>query len=175
MDEIKLTAPDPAWPDLFQAEKVQLVWLLASESLVAIEHFGSTSIPNLIAKPIIDILIEVPDIEIAKKRFPPLLDKAGYKYWADNPKTDRMFFVKGMPPFGERRTHHIHVEQAKEDVSDRLKLRDFLRNNAAKTQEYAELKKRLAERYADDREAYTEAKSTFVASIMAKIAAQSDR
>lgn len=169
MDTIELTDPNPDWPNQFRLEKDRLERILKTENIVAIEHFGSTAVPGMVAKPIIDILVEVPDLNAAKERFPSLLENLEYTYWADNPKTDRMFFVKGMPPYGKQRTHHVHVGETGAELSDGVKFRDFLRVNADRRQEYANLKKILASQHTNDRDAYTDAKSTFVASIMEQI------
>lgn len=167
MDEVEIRPYDPAWPALFEAERSALEGALSGEPLIGIEHFGSTAIPGLAAKPIIDILIAATDLAAARATFPARLAPLGYLFWADNPKTDRLFFVKGLPPHGERRTHHVHVTQPDGEPWIRLAFRDYLRANPDAAAEYAALKTRLAAEYRTDREAYTEAKTDFVARIMA--------
>jgi len=171
MDEITLVDYDDQWPTLFAQEKALVLDALTQQNIATIEHFGSTAIRCLIAKPIIDIMILVPDLRIARKAFPERLRALEYKYWADNPKTDRLFFVKGMPPFGRRRSHHIHVGEAGGALSERVKFCDFLNKNADKRQEYARLKQQAALDHADDREAYTDAKADFITTIMQEIEA----
>ena len=166
MDDIEVVEYNRLWPALFQEERLQLSGQLADEELLAIEHFGSTAVPGLAAKPIIDVLIAVPSVPLAKVRFVPKLEALGYVFWPDNPKQDRLFFVKGMPPFGARRTHHVHVAEQSSEMWARLKFRDYLINNPAERDAYGRLKRRLAKQYVEDREAYTEAKGEFISRIM---------
>jgi GrpB-like predicted nucleotidyltransferase (UPF0157 family) len=100
-----------------------------------------------------------------------LLETLEYVYWAENPKTDRMFFVKGMPPFGVGRTHHVHVTEPDGEMWLRLAFRDYLRAHRDEAQRYQSLKRRLAAEYATDREAYTAAKADYVVDVMRKIGA----
>ena len=168
MDAIKIISYDPQWPTLFQKEKQLLESHLARQSVSAIDHIGSTAIPGMPAKPVIDILISVPSVDEAKLAFPDILYRAGYDYWSDNPKKDRLFFVRGMPPRGGGRTHHIHVHEHENVVKDHLMFRDYLREIPDEAARYAELKQRLAEKFSQDREAYTEAKSHFIKTILEK-------
>ncbi len=174
-DDIQISDYDPVWPSMFEAEKKRLEEALPSNQVLDIEHFGSTAIPNLPAKPIIDILIAVQDVASARERFVPLLADLDYVFWADNPKTDRLFFVKGMPPYGERRTHHVHVCERPSEQWTRLLFRDYLRTHPDLAQEYAKLKRDLAQAHQHDREAYTDSKGNFVDSVMARAIAEKNR
>jgi GrpB-like predicted nucleotidyltransferase (UPF0157 family) len=133
-----------------------------------LEHFGSTAIPGLAAKPIIDILIAVRSLADARATFVSALRKLDYVYWADNPKRDRMFFVKGMPPFGSGRSHHVHVTEPDGELWRRLAFRDYLRVHPEEAAIYEQLKRRLAAEHPTDREAYTDAKSAYVEAVMCK-------
>ncbi len=104
MDEVEIVDYDPRWPRLFDEEAERLRAVLDPSLIVGLEHFGSTAIPGLSAKPIIDILIAVRSLAAAQASFVDALRRLDYVYWADNPKKDRLFFVKGMPPFGSKRT-----------------------------------------------------------------------
>jgi len=126
---------------------------------MGLEHFGSTAVPNLSAKPIIDILIAVRSLADAQASFVEALRNLDYVYWADNPKKDRMFFAKGMPPFGSRRSHHVHVTEPHGEMWKRLAFRDYLRAHPEEAGTYERFKRRLAMEYQEDREAYTAAKS----------------
>jgi GrpB-like predicted nucleotidyltransferase (UPF0157 family) len=95
MDEVEIVNYDPRWPLLFNEEAKQLRAILDPPLIVGIEHFGSTAISGLSAKPIIDILIAVRSLTTAQATFVEALRNLDYVYWADNPKKDRMFFVKG--------------------------------------------------------------------------------
>jgi len=126
----------------------------------------------LAAKPIIDIFVAVPSIEQARAALVTPIEAIGYVYWAENPDKDRMLFVKGMPPYGERRTHHIHVFEPTNEILRRsLVFRDYLRENAGEAERYQQLKRELAERFRSDREAYSRAKDAYVVAVVAKAGA----
>ena len=88
-------------------------------------------------------------------------------FWEDNPRRDRLFFVKGMPPFGPRRTHHLHV-RTPDDARAALVFCEYLRRHPEEAERYAALKRELAGRYPTDRDAYTEGKAQFVDDIVRK-------
>ncbi len=165
-DTIEVVDPDPSWPDQFVIESRVIAKVLHPLE-PRIEHFGSTAIPNLPAKPIIDIFIIVSDVSVWPRLIAPL-SSLGYIYWAENPRTDRMFFVKGMPPFGRRRSHHVHV-RTPTDAAAELRFRDWLRGHPADAERYAELKRDLAERFKFNRDAYIEAKAEFIQQILARV------
>ncbi|MBL8709115.1 MAG: GrpB family protein [Rhodospirillaceae bacterium] len=169
MDEIELVAYDPRWPRLFAEEETRLRRALDPKLILDIQHFGSTAIPDLSAKPIIDILIAVPSLGAARESFVAALDTLGYAFWADNPKQDRLFFVKGLPP-APARTHHVHVAEPDAEPWRRLPFRDYLRTHPEAADQYETLKRSLAARYREDREAYTAAKEDFVREILARAA-----
>ena len=170
MDDVRITPYDPAWPSLFVAEAARLRGVLDPDESLGIEHFGSTAVPGLAAKPIIDILIEIDSLVRAKEATVKPISALGYLYWPDNPKPDRMFFVKGMSPYGERRTHHVHItEQHGEMWQRRLPFRDYLRAHPSEARRYEALKHELALRFPTDRDAYSDAKTEFVEEICQKI------
>lgn len=168
MDEIEIIDYDPRWPLLFNEEAERLRAVLDPSLIVGLEHFGSTAIPGLSAKPIIDILIAVQSLAAAQVTFIEALSKLNYVFWADNPKKDRMFFVKGMPPFGSKRTHHVHVTELDGEMWQRLAFRDYLRANPTEAETYERVKRSLAADHPTDRAAYTNGKSAYVESIMRK-------
>jgi GrpB-like predicted nucleotidyltransferase (UPF0157 family) len=168
MDEVELVPYDPRWPLLFDAEAKRLRAALDPRLIVGLEHFGSTAIAGLSAKPIIDILIAVSSLAAAQAAFVEALRSLDYVYWPDNPKKDRMFFVKGMPPFGVKRSHHVHVTEPHGEMWQRLAFRDYLRAHREEAATYERLKRRLAAKHRTDREAYTEAKSAYVEEVMRK-------
>jgi GrpB-like predicted nucleotidyltransferase (UPF0157 family) len=170
MDEIELADYDPRWPALFEREAARLRAALDPSLIVGLEHFGSTAIPGLAAKPVIDILIAVRSLPDARARFVEPLRTLDYVFWAENPRLDRMFFVRGMPPFGERRTHHVHVTEPDGELWRRLAFRDYLRDHPEEATIYERLKRQLAAEYQTDREAYTDAKSAYVEAVMRKTA-----
>ena len=165
-DRVALGAYDPRWPALFEAEAERLRIALAGTVDFRLDHFGSTAIPGLAAKPIIDIMVTVAD-QAAWPRLIEPIKGLGYVFWADNPRRDRMFFVKGMPPFGTGRTHHVHV-RTPADAHAAILFRDYLRRHPEEASRYAALKRELAERHSTDRDAYTDGKAGFVEDILAE-------
>lgn len=162
-DTVEIVDPDPSWAEQFTIESDAIKRALQPLEL-CIEHFGSTAIPNLPAKPIIDIFIILGDVSIWPQLLNPL-SSLGYIYWAENPRKDRMFLVKGMPPFGSRRSHHVHVRTPTDTMAE-LVFRDWLRGHPADAVRYAKLKRELAERFKSNRETYTTAKGEFIELIL---------
>jgi GrpB-like predicted nucleotidyltransferase (UPF0157 family) len=165
MDEIEIVDYDPQWPSMFEVEAKALQAALPPALVTGLEHFGSTAIPGLAAKPIIDILIAVPSLAMAHDQAIEPLEALGYLFWDENPKTDRMFFVKGLPPYGTRRTHHVHITEKSGELWQRLAFRDYLLAHPGEVKRYADLKRELAVRHRTDREAYTLAKADYVEAI----------
>jgi GrpB-like predicted nucleotidyltransferase (UPF0157 family) len=158
-DEIEIVSYQPEWAALFAAERVALLTSLPTDLVLNVEHFGSTAIPGMDAKPIIDILVAVRSLAEARESFPSLLAALQYDFWAENPKLDRLFFVKGLPLRGPRRTNHLHVCEHTGEMWGQLAFRDNLIAHPAVAEEYARVKRRLALKFREDREAYTDAKS----------------
>lgn len=163
-DVVKILPYNPQWPVLFAEEATRLRSVLPPGLDVTIEHFGSTAVPVLAAKPVIDIMLIVPGQSRWQSLIEPL-KSLNYVYWADNPRPDRMFFVKGMPPLGQQRSHHVHV-RLPQDAERELRFRDYLRHHPQQAAQYAALKQELAARFSQDREAYTAAKASFVETVL---------
>jgi GrpB-like predicted nucleotidyltransferase (UPF0157 family) len=168
VDEIVVVSYDPAWPDRFRLEAELLQHLLPAHVCLRIEHFGSTAVPGLEAKPIIDILLGVGSIAAAVSDAVPLLESVGYSFWRDNPDKLRLFLVKGLPPSSPQRTHHLHVVELGSELWDRLLFRDYLRAHPEEAGRYAAVKRDLAVRNTVDREAYTAGKGTYISGVMEK-------
>ncbi len=158
MDLVVLKDHDPAWKVLFEAEKASLVESLGPLAR-SIEHIGSTAIPGIRAKPVIDILVAVDDLRLEDVEV--VLTRLGYVHVPiGNP--ERLFFRKGMP-----RTYHVHVvRQGGEEHRRHLLFRDRLFAHPEEAAEYQELKEELARRFREDREAYTDGKDRFIRSIL---------
>ena len=167
MDEIEIVDYNPNWANMFEREAEAIRGVVKKDLIVEIQHIGSTAVPGLAAKPVIDIMIGLRDLSDGKKIIQPLKE-LGYVYWADNPDDKKMFFVKGMPPYGKKRTHHVHVVEIDGEFWQRRLFRDYLRINPQEASRYEKLKRDLAVRFRDDREAYTEGKSDYVAEVMEK-------
>lgn len=163
MDEpIWIAAYDPAWPARFEQERLALEAAIGDWAVGGIHHIGSTAVPGLHAKPIIDVLVGVEGLVISRACFEPL---AELDYLYAPYRTEEMhWFCK---PHPSRRTHHLHlVPEHSARFCDELVFRDLLRSNPEAAKEYAALKRRLAARFEQDRDAYTEAKSSFIQGIL---------
>ncbi len=166
-DGVKLVPYNPEWPKLAQMEMDKLQSVFPASTIIDIQHVGSTAISGLSAKPILDIQIAVQSLENMKLMAVPILQKCGYEYWDNNPDPKRMFFVKGMPPYGEKRTHHIHLfEHHSDHWCTKLIFRDYLRSHADLAKEYEQLKAKLAVEHSYDREKYTDEKLEFVNKVL---------
>lgn len=168
MDEVVIVGYDPRWPLVFEEEAARVASVLNRDLVVRIDHIGSTAVPGLVAKPIIDLLVSVHSLAEAKQVAVSPLEELGYAYWFDNPDSQRMFFVKGLPP-NSPRTHHIHVVESDSILLERLLFRDYLREHPDEALRYAQLKHHLAEQFPDDREAYTSGKTEYIQSVMQRV------
>jgi GrpB-like predicted nucleotidyltransferase (UPF0157 family) len=166
-DEVEIVAPDPTWPAKFTAEAARLRAALPADLVRRIDHIGSTAVPGLAAKPIIDIMLELTDFARAAETV-PVLEALGYAFWGDNPDPRHRFFVLGMPPYGTGRTHHVHIYALAAKRERQLRFRDLLRADARAAAAYAALKHRLAAAHRSDREAYTQAKAGFIDDMLAR-------
>lgn len=158
---------DPTWPARFEAERVAIAEAIGESIIGGIHHVGSTAVPGLAAKPIIDILVGVRSLEGSRACFEPL-EQIGYLY-APYLSAEMHWFCKPNP---SRRTHHLHlVPQGSKRYVDELAFRDRLRSDPSVAEEYLALKQRLAGRFANDRDAYTNAKSAFICRALRKASA----
>jgi GrpB-like predicted nucleotidyltransferase (UPF0157 family) len=159
-DTIEIIDPDPAWADEFRAERERIVSALGGLAL-AIEHYGSTAVPGVPAKPTIDVMIAVRNLDDAAVEI-DRLQQAGYERRpsGDLEKPRRLFLVRY---HGARRIAHLALIEPEGDYwHEHLAFRDALRTDAALAGRYAELKRELAERFRDDRVGYTDGKTVFV-------------
>lgn len=168
-EEVAIEPYDSQWPEMFLREKEHLRACLPSDLLGRIEHFGSTAVPGLAAKPIIDMLVEVADLQATKLRIVPILQAQGYEYiWrptdGDDGEPFYAWFIKRRGDNGVR-THHIHMVEPQFEHWDRLLFRDYLIVNPDAAAEYAALKSRLAAAHPRDRVAYTFGKTKFITRI----------
>ena len=164
-ETIEIKNPDPIWKEKGFREREELYHLLSAFGVKQVEHIGSTAIPNLPAKPIIDLMASIPSLdpidEIVEKLslhewhyVPPELDK---QFW-------RRFFVKVK---NNKRVAHLHLmQEGEERWENQLKFRNKLRTNAHLTEKYAVIKYQLAQEFSNDREAYTKAKTEFINKVL---------
>ncbi len=155
-DPIEVVDYDPAWPGRFERWRQRLGEELG-EAATGIEHIGSTAVPGLAAKPIVDVQVVVPDVD-DEPAYVPAIERAGVAFRARDPE-HRYFRPDGDRP----RDVQVHVYRAgSSGARAHLLFRDFLRADAAARDAYAALKRDLAARYRHDRIAYNEAKSHYI-------------
>jgi GrpB-like predicted nucleotidyltransferase (UPF0157 family) len=158
--QVEIVQFDPDWARRFTEQQAEVESVLGEVLAGPVQHIGSTSVPGLAAKPVIDMLAPVRSL-VQARALVPALSAAGWLYWPDDPNRDyRLWFLRPTP---EARTHHLHVIEADDPHAlALLAFRNTLRADDRLRSEYAALKITLAEQHRDDRNAYTEAKGGFV-------------
>jgi GrpB-like predicted nucleotidyltransferase (UPF0157 family) len=157
---VRLAEYDGRWPGLFAAEE-QRIRTHCGNVPLRFEHIGGTSIPGMCAKPVLDIAAGRPhgtSVQDCLGAF----EQAGYLHRGERGLPGREYFCRGQP-----RAYHVHLVDVEGHLwRDYLAFRDYLRANAEATQQFADVKRELARRFAQDREAYTSAKSSHVQEIL---------
>jgi GrpB-like predicted nucleotidyltransferase (UPF0157 family) len=149
---------DSSWVAKYELEKEFLLGVAGEWNYGGIEHIGSTSVPGMVAKPVIDIMFGVKTLEESKPAIEALVAN-GYDYWPYKPDVMHWF----CKPSDAYRTHHLHLIPFQSSLwQARLKFRNILRSNQCVAKDYANLKRELAENYKQDRETYTEKKWPFI-------------
>lgn len=160
MRKVEVTPYRQEWTSMFREEANHLRHIFG-EHLVAIYHVGSTSVPGLEAKPIIDIMVVVKDIKLVDEHN-QFMQEIGYEPMGENGIAERRYFQKG----GDRRTHHVHVYQiGSPHVERHLAFRDYLRTHPDVATEYSDLKRKLAQQFPFDIESYIQGKERLVEQI----------
>ena len=168
VEAVHLSAYDPGWPAQAAAFANELRPVLGPWLLSPIEHVGSTSVPGLVAKPVIDLMALVTDVDAVVRATAATLGGMGWHYVP--PELDgrpfRRFFAK-VSPDGRHRQAHLHLMAAgAARWAEQLRFRDALRADPALRDEYAAVKSRLARAHTQDRERYTDEKAGFVARVL---------
>lgn len=158
---------DAGWPQTFVERRDRLAIRLQPWLAGEIEHVGSTAVPGLAAKPVVDIAAPVRSLTDAHDAR-ALLEQDGWRYWPDDPNGSwRLWFLRPRP---QARTHHLYlIERDDPHLHELLAFRDLLRADDDLRQRYAELKQVLARAYRLDRTAYTAAKADFVATALRRV------
>ena len=159
MREVNVVPHDPGWRDAFEAE-AKLVAAALGENVVAVHHIGSTAIPDIYAKPVIDLLVEVRDLTEVDGRS-PAMGSIGYEVLGEYGISGRRSFRKD----DERgvRTHQVHVfEAGSAEVVRHLAFRDYMIAHPGDAQKYSELKRRLAEEHPQNMDGYMDGKDGFI-------------
>jgi GrpB-like predicted nucleotidyltransferase (UPF0157 family) len=163
-NKVRLSPHSEEWRLIFEAERDTLHELLG-DHIFEIHHIGSTSVPGLSAKPIIDILVALhrfSDMELLHQK----MEKAGYEHRENGSSELRVLFVKGSE---ENRTHHIHfTEHQSEEWEKAFLFWNYLRTHQEELKAYEALKKELAAQYPEEREQYSKGKADFIKGIIQK-------
>ncbi|MGB3534947.1 MAG: GrpB family protein [Microcoleaceae cyanobacterium] len=160
--KVEVVPYNPEWQDLFKTEAEQWFNLLNS-NVIAIHHIGSTAIPNIHAKPIIDLLIEVKDIHQIDN-FNSAIAVKNYHIMGEYGIPDRRFFRKHNN--AGIRTHHIHIFfKDSPQIKRHLAFRDYMITHSEDAHKYSQLKQELALKYPEDIESYMDGKDQFIQDI----------
>jgi len=158
---IELEMYNPDWPAQYEREASQIVTIFG-EQLISIHHIGSTSIPGIKAKPVIDIMVVVQDIEQVERFNQPMIH-LGYTPRGEYGIPGRRYFPKIT---GDVHSHHVHVYgPGHKDIKRLLNFRDYLRVHPGNALAYSQLKEKLAQKFRYDSVGYTEAKTDFIKKI----------
>jgi GrpB-like predicted nucleotidyltransferase (UPF0157 family) len=164
---VELVDHDPTWAELFESERGKLTRVFDGR-VVGIEHIGSTSVPELCAKPIVDVLVGLQELELSDEDI-AAMQELGYEYLGEYGRPGRLFFRK------QPRTHHVHVvEHGGEHWDRQLTFRDALRTDAEERRRYDDFKRRLAAA-GYPREVYTELKTPFIREVESRARARGVR
>jgi GrpB-like predicted nucleotidyltransferase (UPF0157 family) len=172
--KIEIVPYNPEWPEMYNIIKSNF-YRSFGEKIVQMEHIGSTSVPGLGAKPVIDVLLGVKKLQDAESIIPQM-EQLGYEYVFkyEDLMPERRYFVKYLK--SGKSIHHIHtVEIYSEFWKRHLLFRDYLREHTAVRDEYFDLKKKLSETDWEDKMGYTDAKTDFIRKIEKKAALYFDK
>jgi GrpB-like predicted nucleotidyltransferase (UPF0157 family) len=162
-DLVEIVDYDPIWKERFLEERTRLKTVFKGQAL-EIRHIGSTAVPGLAAKPVIDILVAF-EVALEADELARVLATLGYVH-VPQEDCDRIFFRKGMP-----RTHHVHVVRANSwAFFSHVWFRDYLVDHPSAAEEYELLKRVLAARHRSDRAAYVKGKDGMVSMILERAA-----
>ncbi|HEX7976470.1 MAG TPA: GrpB family protein [Anaerolineales bacterium] len=161
---VRVVPHDPTWVESYRKEAHKLATILGSE-VTGIYHAGSTSIRGIKAKPVVDILVAVRDIQKIDG-YDTRMTEAGYEAIGELGISGRRFFTKTQD---DTRTHNIHIFQYDHpEVEQMLNFRDYLRTFSAEAQRYSRLKEELSAVFPEDIDAYTAGKSSFIREVIRK-------
>lgn len=169
-ERIAVVPYDGKWPERYAELESRLKKLLPKNLVQRIAHIGSTAVPGLSAKPIIDVQVEVNDMEEVRERVVPMLESEGYEFiWRRSIGESEPYYAWfiGRNEKGER-TAHIHIVAPDHISAERIIFRDLLRRHPEEAAAYEALKTGLAKKYAKDRAAYTQGKTEFIQTILRK-------
>lgn len=156
---VKVVPHNPQWKKDFATESEQITIALG-ENLVTVHHIGSTAIPHIYAKPIIDFLVEVKNINLVEEKN-SAMKALGYKAMGEFGLVGRRYFRKKNP--SGIRTHHVHIYQVdSSEIKRHLAFRDYMIAHPEDAEQYSKLKRELAKKYPYDIEGYMDGKDEFI-------------
>ncbi|MED4123773.1 GrpB family protein [Cerasibacillus terrae] len=160
MRKVEVLPHQVEWSNMFRDESRKITNVFEKD-ILNVFHIGSTAIPNIKAKPVIDIMVEVINIENVDN-FNNDMKQLGYEALGENGIPNRRFFKKG----GDNRTHHVHIfEQGNEEISRHLRFRDYMIAHPEEAMKYSQLKEYLAEKFPNNIEKYIEGKNNYIKEI----------
>lgn len=169
-ERVAVVPYDEEWPKRYAELEVRLKKLLPKNLVQRIAHIGSTAVPGLSAKPIIDVQVEVNDLQEVRDRVVPMMEEAGYEFiWRPSIGESEPYyawFIKRNEN-GER-TEHVHIVAPDHVSAERIVFRDLLRKHPSEAAGYETLKNSLAKKHAKDRAAYTHGKTEFIQATLRK-------
>jgi len=164
---VRVEPYNPDWEELYEQEKELLIRVLGENVVINIEHFGSTSVVGLAAKPTIDIMVEISSLSNEMKQV--LIQKLGtigYGNMYNAEKENKMTFGKGYDEnYAYIPSYHVHIREKGNMPQEEIYFRDYLRQNSEAREEYAKLKYESAKKHQFNREDYTQAKAEFIKKI----------
>ena len=163
-DTVCLAPYEAGWARLYELEEARLQ-AAVGEHVLDIQHVGSTAIPGIVAKPILDIAVAVQSFETAYACVAPI-EALGYEYKGENGIPRRHFFVRRDSDSGQTLVHLHMNELGSPDWESQVLFRDYMLAHPEAAAEYAALKQDLAAQFPRDREAYTDGKASFIARIL---------
>jgi GrpB-like predicted nucleotidyltransferase (UPF0157 family) len=167
-EQVSIVPYDELWPGLYAMEEERLIRALPPGLVRRIAHIGSTAVPGLSAKPIVDIQVEVTTLDHVQREVVPTMEDMGYEFiWRPTIGEEAPFyawFIKRDP--AGHRTHHVHMIEPDQASSDRIRFRDMLRTDPELARKYETLKNDLATVHVGDRAAYTASKTPFIQEVL---------
>ncbi|MBK7384177.1 MAG: GrpB family protein [Flavobacteriales bacterium] len=167
-ERIAIVPHDPSWSERYSELEAKLSRSLPDDLIQRIAHIGSTAVPGLSAKPIIDVQVEVSSLDRVRREVVPIMRDLAFEYiWRPTMGEAAPFYAWfiGRNTKGER-TSHIHMVEPDAASADRILFRDFLRINVEEIARYEDLKHRLSSAHPNDRAAYTLGKTGFVMDVL---------
>jgi GrpB-like predicted nucleotidyltransferase (UPF0157 family) len=169
-EQIEVVPYDPSWPGRYHELEKEVKRLVPRRLIQRIAHIGSTAVPGLPAKPIIDVQVEVSDLDEVRENVVSVMEEAGFEFiWRPTIGDEGDFYAWFiLRDANGQRTAHVHMVRPGQASVDRIVFRDYLCAFPEEAKRYGDLKAELARRHPKDRAAYTAGKSAYVAEVLAK-------